>query len=359
MGNQTDRDSTYPNNDSNTSWNEAIDFLQLLRKDYQTARKQLEEVNATLSEREAEIDEHLRHAVFLSSNYRPLCLAPGAGTGAMSLMGNTILGDTLSAPALPKAMRLEARMLGQFELRSNIRPVEHWQSAKAKSVFQYLMTRPRLPVIKDALMETLWPECDPESASNNLKTAVYGLKKTLAGLFYNDDNFPYIIFLQGGYLINTGIEIWIDIEDFDRHWTSGRRLERQGRLDEAAREFEAAESLYRGDYLEDEPYEEWTIQRREALKDTWLAILGKLADYAIDTADYENCIIYCQKILQKDPCREDAYRRLMRCHSRLGRRNRALDWYEIGRRTIAAEFDTAPDPETKSLYDKLLRNEPI
>jgi DNA-binding SARP family transcriptional activator len=155
------------------------------------------------------------------------------------------------------------------------------------------------------------------------------------------------------------IELWIDVEQFERHWVIGRRFEKEGKPDEARKEFELAESLYRGNYLEDEPYEEWTLLRREALKDTYVIILGKLADYSIEMADYEGCIVYCQKILAKDPCREDAYRRLMLCHSRLGQRNRALRWYEICRRTVQTELTTSPDRETETLYHKLLMNDQI
>ena len=89
------------------------------------------------------------------------------------------------------------------------------------------------------------------------------------------------------------------------------------------------------------------------------AILGKLADHSIETTDYESGIIYCQKILNRDRCREDAYRRLMRCYGRLGQRNRALRWYEICRQTIRTELDTDPDRETTLLYQQLLEDHPI
>lgn len=188
---------------------------------------------------------------------------------------------------------------------------------------------------------------------------MHGLRRTLSQLFPEKEGFPYLLFLQGSYLINPEIELWIDVEEFEQHWSLGRRLEREGKSAEVIREFELAEALYRGDYLEDEPYENWTLLRREALKDTYLAILGKLADHSIGAANYESCVIYCQKILAKDPCREDAYRQLMRGYSRLGQRNRALHWYEICRRTIQAELDTTPDHETTALYHQLLRNELI
>ena len=149
-------------------------------------------------------------------------------------------------------------------------------------------------------METLWPDCDPQAASNNLKAAMHGLRRTLSHLFQGKESYPYILFLQGSYLINPEIELWLDVEEFEQHWVLGRRLEKAGKLSEAIHEFELAEELYRGDYLEDEPYEEWTLLRREALKDTYLIILGKLADRSMETTDYVSCIIYCQKILAKD-----------------------------------------------------------
>ena len=339
-------------------WQDTIHLLRLVQSDYQGARKQLEQVSHTLAEREALVSQRLQYALLASGGYRALCLIPyGTGT-AENQMGKAILGGTIQHSALPGLMRLEVRCLGRFEISSGWKPVERWQSVKAKSVFQYLMARPREPIIKDVLMETLWPDCDPRSASNNLKAAIHGLRQTLSQLFGNKESFPYVHFLQGSYLMNPQVELWVDVENFERHWTRGRHFEKTDNLTEAVREYELAEALYRGDYLEDEPYEEWTLLRREALKDTYVTILGKLADHSMETNDYESCISYCQKILAKDSCREDAYQRLMRCYSRLGRRNRALRWYEICRRTIQAELDTTPDHETTALYHRLLRDEP-
>jgi len=340
-------------------WQDTIDLLRLVQSDYQGARKQLEKVSQTLAERQALVDQRLHRALMTSGGYRTLCLVPHQAGSTVSLMGQAILGGVARPVAIPKSMRLEVRCLGRFALSSNWRKVERWQSVKAKSVFQYLMTKPREPIIKDLLMEALWPDCDPRAASNNLKAAMHGLRQTLSQLFEKKESSPYVLFLQGSYLFSPEVELWVDVEEFERHWAKGRRLEKEGRATEAIHEYEQAEALYRGDYLEDEPYEEWTLLRREALKDTYVIILSKLADHSMKITDYEGCIVYCQKILAKDACREDAYRRLMRCYSRLGQRNRALRWYEICCRTVQAELDTTPDRETEVLYRQLVRNEPI
>jgi len=340
-------------------WQDTIHLLRLVQSDYQGTRKQLEHVHHILTEREALVSQRLQYALQVSGGYRTLCLVPCGTSTPVSQIGKAMLGEVALPDILPKSIRLEVYCLGRFEVRSSWKRVKRWQSVKAKSILQYLMTRPMEPIIKDMLMEALWPDCDPHTASNNLKAAMHGLRQTLSNLFYEKESFPCILFLQGSYLVNPEIELWVDVEDFEQHWVAGRRLEKAGKLSEAMHEFELAEALYRGDYLEDEPYEEWTLLRREALKDTYFIILGKLADHSMETADSESCIIYCQKILAKDPCREDAYRWLMRCYSRLGRRNRALRWYEICRRTIQSELDTTPDHETTTLYHRLLKDEPI
>jgi DNA-binding SARP family transcriptional activator len=342
-----------------SQWQDTIHLLRLVQSDYQGVRKQLETVSHTLAEREALVGQRLQHALLACEGFRTLCLIQYAAGSTGSRMGKAILGGATPLSVLPGPLRLEVRCFGRFEVSSGWQRIERWQSAKAKSVFQYLMSRPREPVIKDVLMETLWPGCDPQAAGNNLKAAMHVLRQTIGRLFDKKENSPYVLFVQGSYLTNPEIELWVDVDEFEQHWMLGRRLEREGRVTEAIREFELAEALYRGDYLEDEPYEEWTLLRREALKDTYVIILGKLAEYCMKTADYESRIMYCQKILAKDPCREDAYRWLMRCYSRLGQRNHALHWYEICRRTIQAELDAAPDQETTALYHALLRDEHI
>jgi DNA-binding SARP family transcriptional activator len=338
---------------------DSIRLLQIMQRDYQGARKQLEQVNQTLTEREAMVNQRLQYALWVSGGYQTLSLTPWGVDGKASRIGRVVLGEMVRPAVAIRSTRLEINCLGRFEIRSEWGRIDRWHSARAKSVLQYILNKPRESVIKDVLMETLWPDCSPQAAGNNLKAAMHGLRRTLDRLSSEGQGYPYILFLQGSYRINPEIELWVDVEEFEQCWLVGRRLEREGKKNEAIQEFRRAEKLYRGDYLEDEPYEDWTLLRRESLRDTYLIVLGKLADHAMDVGDYEDCIVYCQKIMAKDPCREDAYRRLMQCHNRLGRRNRALHWYEICRRTIKAELETTPDTETTALYQKLLRNESI
>jgi len=324
------------NSESGSQYESLIHFLKAIQLEYHDAIKQLQEVSSHFGQREAMIGEQLR-------------------TGLHALDQVTASQEsTVSRPVAQHPVpALEVYCLGRFQVQVGWKRIEHWPSTKAKSVLKYLIAQQRRPVSKDVLMEALWPGCEPSLANNNLKMAVHSLRQTLNAAQDTEEDFPWVLFQDGNYLINPEVDSWMDVEQFEYHWQAGRQLEREGKQAEAIRELQAAEALYQGDYLEDDLYEDWTWLRREALKDIYLA------DDSIQNEDYEGCAVCCQKILGKDPCREDAYRRLMCCYSRLGQRNRAIAWYHLCQKTIKAELDVDADHATVALYQKLLRDEYI
>jgi DNA-binding SARP family transcriptional activator len=351
-------------NSSWQQWQVSVQLLKLMQGDYQRARKYLEDVCSAFGEREHMAGQYLRTALELA-----------IPTGLPTIGPTTLLPFLLGVPSPPRLSGawtqqgattalapLQVRCLGTLDIRLGWNKVDSWRSKKAKTLFKYLIAQRGRPIPKDVLMEILWPEGDPQAANNNLKAAVHALRQTLDPSGKNNDgkeSMQYIIFLDGNYVLNNEAEIWVDVDEFEHQWATGRRLDKEGKVDEATKAYAAAEKLYRGDFLEDDIYEDWTLLRREALKDTYLAILSKLSERSIQDEDYESCIVYCQKILAKDPCREDAYRRLMRCHSRLGHRSRAMNWYKLCVKTLRTELETDPDGETTELYQRLLRGECI
>jgi len=246
--------------------------------------------------------------------------------------------------------------LGKFRVEVDGRLVDTRTGSKSLAVLKYLAGRGSRPTPRDLLLEALWPDTDPEAAGNRLRVAVHGLRRHLPHL---GSSLDIITYQDGGYLLNPTGTVWIDADVFEDLWRQGVRLERLGRSGEAAQAYSQAELLYRGDYLEEDLYEEWTLLRREGLRDAYMDLLGKLAASSIAQGDYGGCIICCQKILAQDPCREDAYRLLMRCHALTGQRARALRWYEICAATLRRELEVDPSPETAALHGRVLRGESL
>ena len=339
----------------------AVCLLRQLQGDYRVARKELQDVSSHFSNREALAAKQLQIALAemdkinanrygctelcLLQERQGLALTPGSATSHQTIN--------------EYQPTLQVYCLGEFQVCVGWKKIEQWRSIKAKSLLKYLVSQEIRPISKDALMESLWPGCEPSLARNNLKAAVHALRQTLYLANGNAGNFAWVLFKDGNYRINSEVDLWMDVEQFYYHWSAGRQSEKEGKLSEAIREYGTAVSLYRGDYLKDDLYEAWTYLQREALVDTYVTILAKLADHAMQIADYEGCIVYCQKILAKDECREDAYRRLMCCHSRLGQRNRAIHWYRTCEKIIRRELDVYPDHSTGELHQKLLNDEYI
>jgi two-component SAPR family response regulator len=335
-------------------WQVIIHTLQQVQADYSQAKKQLEHVHYAFGERERVAGEQLRYLLDTATT------VPTRTDGKNT--GNKVEYSASESLAPPQIVFLRAYCFGNFEVYLNEKRLDKWSSLKAKSLLKFLISRRGKPVAKDVLVETLWPNCNPEVGSNNLKSAIYALRQVLrqGGLNYdNKTNYPFVQFSEARYMLSPELELWVDVDDFEHMWTAGQRQEKQYDIKGAAKQYQLADELYRGDYLEDELYAEWTLLRREALKDTYLAILGKLASISFRANDYDNCIMYSQKILAKDPCHEEAYRWLIRCYVRLGQRHRAQQWYNLCAATLKRELDSMPDRETTSLYHQLLNQDAI
>lgn len=344
---------------SGSQYGSAIQLLRLMHDTYRQAGEELRNVVSHFSEREAMAAQELMKALGTPGGTRgrfrdgpdpgpDLALAPRSGRQQ----------DPTGSPAQRNPL-LEVCCLGIFAVRVDSVPIRDWRSQKAKSLLSLLVERRGRPSPREMLMEALWPGTEPSLANNNLKSTARALRQILGSVEESSGSFSWLLFRDGSYLLNPEAVLWTDVDQFEYRWRAARKLEREGKLGEAMQEYETAEAQYTGDYLEDNPYEEWTAFRREALKDTYLAVLQRLANNAMQRSDYEGCISCCQKILSKDRCREDAYQRLMCCHSRLGQRSRAIGWYRICEKTMREDLDLCPEAQTTHLHEELLKGRSI
>jgi DNA-binding SARP family transcriptional activator len=205
-------------------------------------------------------------------------------------------------------------------------------------------------------MGWLWPESNLKKARWSLNSAIHGLRKLLSGCSSSIST-NYVFLEDGYYRLSPDVRVSTDVDDFDRHHEQGRRLEKDRRKQDAAIEYEKAVGLYRGDYLIEDLYEDWTMVERERLANAYIDLLGRLAIYYMGVGQQQESIRACYKVLEKDRCHEDSYRLLMQCYARLGLRARALHQYRMCEQILSQEYGTSPSPETRSLYMRLLKDE--
>jgi DNA-binding SARP family transcriptional activator len=253
-------------------------------------------------------------------------------------------------PATPSALR--ARFFGHFEMLCDDELVPLGRNGKALTILKYLLAHCARPVSQDHLMGWLWPESSPKKARWSLNSAVHVLRKLLSGCT-SSAAVNYILLEEGYYRLYPDIRVATDVEEFDARYEEGRRLEKANRVQEAISEYEEAVELYRGDYLLEDLYEDWTMVERERLSNAYVDMLGRLARHYLENGRHQSSIRTCYRLLEKDRCHEDSYRILMRCYVSLGMRGRALRHYRLCEEVLHQKYGTAPAPETRSLYNSL------
>jgi DNA-binding SARP family transcriptional activator len=258
--------------------------------------------------------------------------------------------------------RLRVRFFGHFEVLCDGEPVALGRNGNALTILKYLIANKTRPVSQDHLMGWLWPESNLKKARWSLNSAVHGLRKLLSRCpplapAAGQAGHHHVLLEEGHYRLCPTIRLSTDVEEFDARYERGLRLEGEGRVREAAAEYEAAVELYGGDYLVEDLYEDWTMVERERLSSAYTDMLGRLAEYYMGAGRPREGIRACYRALEKDRCHEDSHRMLMRCYTRLGLRGRALRQYRICERTLVQEYGMFPSPETNALYERLVGDE--
>jgi len=241
---------------------------------------------------------------------------------------------------------------GQFRVYLNEKYIENWSSKKGLSIFKYLTIQRQTPVPKEVLMDVFWPEADPEAARRNLHQAIYSLRQTLS---VQNIDFQHILFENDSYFLNPTSNLWLDIDEFDKHVQSGRDYEERHAPERAMAEYAVAEGLYQGDYLSEDLYEEWTQTSRQHYWHSYLDINQRLAHYYLARSEYAACIALSLRILSIDTSHEEAHRILMKCYIAQGQRHLAIRQYQLCVHALKNELDLPPSEETQSLYEQIIQ----
>lgn len=250
---------------------------------------------------------------------------------------------------------VSVHLLGPMSVIIDDVPIEEWSSARTRSLFGYLLTHRQPWPAREVLMEVFWPEKSPKASRNSLNVAVHGLRRVLS----EAKDVPVIVYSGGTYCLHPDVRLWLDVEEFGKLVDRGRLHEDVGETDQATAAYEFATGLYRGEFLADDPYDNWAALIRERLRLANLDTLGRLSNLHFKAGRYAASANLCQRIIEQDPCREDAYRRQMRCYSRQGQPHLALIQYRACVRALESELGVEPDLATVKLHNQLRHHEPV
>jgi DNA-binding SARP family transcriptional activator len=239
-------------------------------------------------------------------------------------------------------------LLGGFRVVLKGRSGAVPSGGKAEALLSTLALRPGQQVLREVLLDSIWPESEAGLACQSLNSVVHSLNKLLRPALAGASP---LVYADGSYRLNHEAGVGVDFALFDTVALAGERLARAGDSLGALAAFRHAVELYQGDLSSGAGLQ--AILERERLRAVYLNLLTRLADDAYASSNFTLCLSYVARLLAGDPCREDAHRLAMRCYVRRGERAQALRQYRLCELALRTEFEAVPDVATTALFDQL------
>ena len=268
--------------------------------------------------------------------------------------------DMVASPtaARPEANETERRtlpiaqveMLGGFRLYVAGRQIPDtlWAgSTRAKSLFQYLAYRGGAPVRAEGLIETLWPELEPEADMNTLHKAVHFVRQRL-NFVTGRDGHELLRYADGCYTLSPD-DVEVDAVAFRRALFQARWSQRLGDPAGQRDYLSRAIDLYQGELLADDYLIEWSIPERARLRHDMCGALRERGALARAAGQQDQAALYYHQLLAVEPTGEDGYQALIELALADGRRGEALRLYQRCQHVLRRELDLEPGPRLRSL----------
>ena len=216
---------------------------------------------------------------------------------------------------------------------------------------------------RETLLGLLWPDMPEETARNNLRGVLAGLRRGLGAAaeaaLLADRQYVQFAPADQDTLDVAVFRTLLAAVGAHTHGIPTNGGATAERCEACVARLAEAVQLYRGDFLagfslpDSAPFEEWATVVREQLHQQQLQALDTLAVAHELRGDHAGQVAYARRQLILEPWRESAHAQVMRGLWASGQRGAALEQYEACRRILAEELGLSPAPELAALAEQL------
>lgn len=235
---------------------------------------------------------------------------------------------------------MEFAVLGPLEVRNGGRAVQIGRG-KQRTLLALLLLNAGRVVSAERLIDELWGDDPPATASTALQVYVSKLRKALGG--------DAIATREPGYALEVSTEA-IDLRRFERLVREARAADSE-RAVELLRE---ALALWRGAPLADVDLR----AEAERLDELRLEAIEERVELELGLGRDTVLVGELESLVREQPLRERFREQLMLALYRSGRQAQALDAYRDARRTLIDELGIEPGERLQQLEQAILRHEP-
>ncbi|MFL5931010.1 MAG: BTAD domain-containing putative transcriptional regulator [Gaiellaceae bacterium] len=228
------------------------------------------------------------------------------------------------------------------------RPVE-LARGRQRALLAVLLLHANEVVSSDRLIDGLWGERPPATASKVLQNAVSQLRRALGdGL---------IVTRAPGYLLRVEPDA-IDARRFESLVADGKEALGVGRAEEAARILRDALALWRGPPLDEFAYEPFADAEAARLQELRLRTLEERIEADLALGRHADLVGELERLVTEHPLRERPRGQLMLALYQSGRQAEALRAYQEGRRVLSEELGLDPGGDLQQLEQQILVRDP-
>jgi YVTN family beta-propeller protein len=251
------------------------------------------------------------------------------------------------------AETVEFRVLGPFEVVSDGRSLP-LGPGKERALLTLLLLYRNERVSTERLIDLLWDESPPESASKMIQIYVSRLRRKLA---VGADPDQRLVTQAAGYRLRVEADE-VDLDRFERLSDEGRKALAAGETALAAASLREALSLWRGPPLADIADGQFLEQERARLEELRLGALQQRIEADLALGAGAALVDELQALVREHPLREQPAAQLMLALYRSGRQAEALAIYKQTRDRLVDELGIEPGRPLKGLERAILRQDP-
>lgn len=246
------------------------------------------------------------------------------------------LAGLSDAPAEVSSTPLKIYTLGPIQLYFGeaLLADSAWPNRKHLLLLLYLAAFPGRHG-EDVIIDRLWPDKDAASGRNNINTALSSIRKVLknhgaeSSLLQRD---------KLGIWLETGPAVWHDLDEFRDCLQKARAAGSEPQRLEYLR---AACRISRGAFLGGQ-YFDWAEPVRQLHENSLVEALLQLSQLCLLQEQLLEALEHSHRLLEMDPCCQNACLTAMRSYLRLGRAEEAVRMFERIRRSLQEELGIEP-----------------
>lgn len=240
---------------------------------------------------------------------------------------------------------LRVRAFGAMDASFSGAPWPRPQRHDTEVLWLFLLLHRDLPLRREHVAFSLWPDLPAEAAKARLRGHVHWLERHLPPRPGGSD---WVERDRTTMRWHPLAPIWLDVEAFEAELRRARLLHDDGDATGAARALDEAIAVYRGDLAPD-IYAEWLEPHRQRLRAALVDALHRATALAAAAGRLDAAIATVGRALAADPLSEELHRQAMALHARTGDRASALRQLQACRDVLWSELGVEPAAETLAL----------